>query len=135
MINEVMQGAKRTTWKEYVQGLDLSHWEWVNTYPWSDRKVDFVGDELIIYPIFPEDVMDDVGVSYEFLDDGLAIAISWDNFKKDCTIITDSPEEPIGYLLLKEMYEGRWKLLINKVFTDVNEVKEFIEGYKDFKIL
>jgi len=122
MKNEVLREVRRTTWKEYVQGLDLSHWEWVNTYPWSDRKVVFVDDELIIYPIFPEDVMDDVGVSYEFLDDGLAI--SWDNFKKDCTILTDIPEGPIGYLLLRKRHEGRWKLAENRIFTDLNEVRE-----------
>jgi hypothetical protein len=127
MINEVMRDAKRMTWKEYVQGLDLSHWSWFNTTPWSDRKVYFLSDELIIYPVYAEDIMDDVGVSYEFLDDGLAI--SWDNFQEDCTVLVDIPQEPVGYLLLEEVDEGRWELVVDKVFTEAQEIKEFLQEY------
>jgi hypothetical protein len=127
MINEVMQEAKRTTWKEYVKGLDLSHWSWENSYPGHDREVVFVSDELIIYPIYAEDIMDDVGVSYEFLDDGLAI--SWDNFQEDCTILTDIPEEPIAYLLVEKVGENHWSLAVDKVFTEISELKEFLEEY------
>jgi hypothetical protein len=127
MINELIQEAKRMEWKEYVQGLDLSHWGWENIYPWSDREVVFVSDELIIYPVYPEDVLDDVNVSYEFTIDG--IAISWDNFQEDCTILTDIPEEPIAYLLVEKVGENHWSLMVDKVFTEISELKEFLEEY------
>ena len=127
MINELIQEAKRMEWKEYVKNLDLSHWKWENSYPWSDREVVFVSDELIIYPVYPEDVMDDTGVSYEFLDDGLAI--SWDNFQEDCTVLIDIPEEPIAYLLVEKLDDYHWSLAVDRVFTEISELKEFLEEY------
>jgi len=126
MINKLIQEAKRMTWKEYVKGLDLSHWDWRNAYPWSDREVVFAGDKLIIYPIYPEDILEDVGVSYEFLDDGLAI--SWDNFQEDCTILIDTPEEPVGYLLVEEVDDYHWGLVVDRIFTEVSELKEFLDN-------
>ena len=126
MINELIQEAKRMEWKEYVRGLDLSHWDWRNAYPWSDREVYFLSDKLIVYPIYPEDVLEDVNVNYELLDDG--VAVSWDNFHEDCTILTDTPEEPVGYLLVQEVDDYHWSLAVDRVFSDANEIKEFFDN-------
>ena len=127
MINELMQEAKRMEWKEYVKNLDLSHWKWVNTNPWSDRWVEFITDNLVLYPVYAEDILDDINVSYEFTRDG--IAISWDNFQEDCSVITDIPEGHIGYIILEKVDEGRWELVVDRVFTEVNELKEFLQEY------
>jgi len=70
--------------------------------------------------------MGDVEVDYELLDDG--IAISWDGFKEDCTILTDAPEEPIGYLLVEEVDDYHWGLMVDRVFSDANEIKEFLDN-------
>jgi hypothetical protein len=129
MRSELLERAERMTWKEYVRGLDLSHWSWENIYPWSDREVVFAGDKLIIYPIYPEDILEDVGVSYELLDDG--VAVSWDNFQEDCTILTDTPDEPIGYLLVREIDDFHWGLVVDRVFTEIDELKEFLKNYRE----
>jgi hypothetical protein len=126
MKSELLERAERMTWKEYVRGLDLSHWDWRNVYPWSDREVYFLSNKLIVYPIYPEDILEDVNVNYELLDEG--IAISWDNFQEDCTVLIDTPDEPIGYLLIKEVDEYHWSLLVDKVFSEANEIKEFLDN-------
>jgi hypothetical protein len=68
--------------------------------------------------------MEDTRVSYELLDEG--VAISWDNFQEDCTILTDTPEQPVGYLLVREIDDFHWSLEVDKVFSDANEIKEFL---------
>ena len=125
MKSGLLERVERMTWKEYVKNLDLSHWDWRNVYPWSDREVYFLSDKLIVYPIYPEDVLEDVNVNYELLDD--RIAVSWDGFKEDCVILTDDPEEPIAYLLVEEVDEYHWGLVVDRVFSDANEIKEFLD--------
>jgi hypothetical protein len=126
MKSELLENAKRMTWKEYVKNLDISHWDWRNAYPWNDREVYFLGNKLIVYPIYPEDILEDVNVNYELLDDG--IAVSWDGFKEDCVILTDAPEEPIAYLLVEEVDEYHWGLVVDRIFTEVSELKEFFDN-------
>ncbi len=48
MKSELLERAERMTWKEYVKNLDLSHWDWRNVYPWSDREVVFISDKLLL---------------------------------------------------------------------------------------
>jgi hypothetical protein len=125
MRSELLERAEKMTWKEYVKSLDLSHWGWENSHPADDRWVFYKNEGLIVYPIYAVDIMNDVGVSYEFLDDGLAI--SWDNFQEDCTVLIDIPEEPLGYLLVEKVNNCHWELAVDRVFTEISEIKEFLE--------
>jgi hypothetical protein len=125
------------TWREYASNLDLSHWSWVNCYPGEDREIIELGGNLLAVPIFSRDIYNDPEVSVMELPNN-CLALSWDNFKSDATVIKDEDtNEPIGWLLVEEIndHEFRVALGCNNPFESLDEIKDFLqENKEDIKV-
>jgi hypothetical protein len=121
------------TWREYVPNLDLSHWSWVNCSPDEDRQVIPVGDNLLAYPVYATDILNDPEVRYIELPNGL-LCISWDNFHLDATVVkNENIDEPAGWLLVEELsdHEFRVALGCGCPFETLEEIREFLEENKE----
>jgi hypothetical protein len=125
------------TWSEYVPNLDLSHWSWVNCSPDEDRQVIPVGDNLLAYPVYAKDILNDISVSYIELPNNL-LAISWDHFSYDVTIVkNENMDEPAGWLLIEEISDHEFGIAYgcNNPFESVEEIKDFLkENEEDVKV-
>jgi hypothetical protein len=121
------------TWREYVSNLDLSHWEWVNCTPYQDRQVIELGDNLLAVPVYSRDILNDPEVRYIELPNGL-LAVSWDNFHYDATIVKDEDTtEPVGWLLVEELNDHEFRIAYgcSNTFESIEEIKDFLKDNKE----
>jgi hypothetical protein len=108
MINYV---GEVLTWREYVTNLDLSHWRWTNCTPWQDRQVIELGDNLLAVPVYARDIYEDPEVAVVELPNH-CLAVSWDNFHFDATVIKDEDvEEPVGWLLVERVSDREYRVV------------------------
>jgi len=125
------------TWREYVSNLDLSHWGWENCTPWEDRALVELGDNLLAYPIYPRDILNDPEVRYIELPNNLLV-VSWDHFRNDATVIRDvDTGEPVGWLLVEQVTDHEFKIAYgrNNAFESIEELKDFLkENEEDIKV-
>jgi len=99
------------TWREYISNLDLSHWRWENCCPCQDRQIIELGGNLLAVPVYPRDIYEDSQVSVIELPNNL-LAVSWDNFHYDATIIRDEDTtEPAGWLLIEELSDREYRVV------------------------
>jgi len=121
------------TWQEYATNLDLSHWHWVNCSPYEDRETIELENGLIAYPVFTKDILNDISVSYIELPNNL-LAISWDNFHQDATVVKDTDtSESVGWLLVEEINDHEFKIVEGcfNPFESVEEIKEYLKEQKE----
>jgi len=117
------------TWKEYVSNLDLSHWGWENCYPWEDRQVVEFGDNLLGYPVYARDILNDPEVRYIELPNNL-LAVSWDNFQYDATVIKDEDTtEPVGWLLVEKVSDREY-IVVNGAVSSFDAIQELAMQYQ-----
>jgi len=123
------EGYSILSWQEYALGLDLSHWTWNSGL---DREVEELEDGYVAYPVCSQDIYEEEGTTVETLKDNV-IAISWSNFRNDGALIKDSGNELLGYLLLKELEERRYKVEDGcpSIFESVEEIKEYLKEQKE----
>jgi len=117
------------TWREYVVNLDLSHWGWENCTPWEDRALVELGDNLLAYPIYPRDILNDPEVRYIELPNNLLV-VSWDHFRNDATVIRDvDTGEPVGWLLVEELNDHEYRIAYgcNSPFESLQEIEDFLK--------
>jgi len=117
------------TWREYVSNLDLSHWEWVNCCPCQDREIIELRGNLLAVPVYSKDIYEDPGVSVAELPNN-CLALSWDNFHYDATVVKDEDiDEPIGWLLVEQVNEREFKIAYgcNSPFESLQEIEDFLE--------
>jgi hypothetical protein len=117
------------TWREYVTNLDLSHWRWENCTPWEDRPTVELGDNLLAVPVYAKDIYEDPEVSIIELPNNL-LAISWDNFRNDVTVIRNEDIDiPAGWLLVEQVTEREFRIAFgcSSPFDSLQEIKEFLK--------
>jgi len=121
------------SWREYVTNLDLSHWGWENCTPWDDRPTVELGDKLYAVPVYSKDIYNDPGVAVVELPNN-CLALSWDNFHYDATIVKDEDTtEPVGWLLVEEITDHEFKIAYgcNSPFENIEEIKDFLQDNKE----
>jgi len=117
------------SWKEYVTNLDLSHWRWVNCTPWNDRQVIELEGNLLAVPVYPRDIYEDPDVSVVELPNHL-LALSWDNFHYDATVVKDEDvEEPVGWLLVEKVSDREY-IVVNGAVSSFDAIQELAMQYQ-----
>jgi hypothetical protein len=117
------------TWQEYASNLDLSNWHWTNCTPWDDRAIVDFSDTLMAYPVYPQDILDDVDVRYVELPNGL-IAISWDNFHYDVAIVENvDTGQPVGWLLVERVSDREYRV-VNGAPSSFDAIQELAMQYE-----
>jgi hypothetical protein len=117
------------SWREYVSNLDLSHWEWENCSPADDRQVIELGGNLLAVPVYPRDIYEDPDVSVVELPNHL-LALSWDNFHYDATVVKDEDvEEPVGWLLVEKVSDREY-IVVNGAVSSFDAIQELAMQYQ-----
>lgn len=85
-IEQILEIYEPVSWKEYMEGLDLTHWNWgYGDEILRDPKTKIISDDIVLYPVTSKDIAEDPLVSYVDIDNYLLI--SWDNFRNDIVLI------------------------------------------------
>jgi hypothetical protein len=117
------------TWQEYVSNLDLSSWCWTNCSPDEDRAVVDFSDTLMIYPVYPQDILNDVDVRYVELPNH-CLAISWDNFNLDAAVVkNEDTDEPAGWLLVEKVSDREYRV-VNGAVRSLDAIQELAMQYQ-----
>jgi hypothetical protein len=117
------------TWKDYVSNLDLSSWRWLNCTPWNDRDMVELGGNLFAIPVYPRDVYEDFRVTTVELPNNL-LAVSWDNFHQDVTVIlNENIYEPAGWLLVEQLSDREYRV-VNGAPSSFDAIQELAMQYQ-----
>jgi len=147
---------KTTTWKEYLDNLNLTHWRWycepwndprepvlMNYYPalayWRDSLLPWrgrihidLGNGLYIIPVYPSDIYQDPLAKIVPLGINL-IVISWDNFSFDIHFIEECKDDwdnkTESWVVIERKNENYYQV-VSRVSTRLEKLVKLVKKQK-----